>query len=125
MPTPRLKIFYDGACHLCSREMDHYKKLREKDKFDFIDITSSDFRADEFGLDRKFLDIEMHVMDENGQIHTGVRSFIEIWKRIPSWQWVARLASLPGVYHLMCVGYFVFARFVRPYLPKRKQACEI
>ena len=116
MPT---KVYYDGACHLCSREIDHYAKRDQQQQFLFIDISSPHFSAVGEGLDPVKVDQEMHVKTEDGKIFTGVDAFIELWRQMPGYAVMGRVASLPVVNSILKVGYFCFAR-IRPLLPKRK-----
>ena len=117
------RFFFDGACHLCSREVDHYLKIPGAEKIEFIDITGPTFSAQAYGLDPIAVNKAMHVISPDGAIFTGVDAFIEIWKVLPTYQTYARAANLPVVKPLLKMGYTIFAR-LRPYLPKRKDACE-
>ncbi len=47
----KMLIFYDGACPICSRDKDNfYQKVPNKEIFEFVDISSPDFRAESYGL---------------------------------------------------------------------------
>lgn len=116
------KIFYDGACYLCSTEIDHYKKKKTTVPLEYIDISTPDFKAAEFELDHEKVNQEMHVQKENGEIKTGVEAFFEIWRRIPSYQKCAWALDRNWIKPVLKIGYFGFAR-LRPYLPKRR-SCE-
>lgn len=119
----KLKIYYDGLCILCSREIDHYKKLRGSEKLEFIDITDSSFDAKKEGLDPFEVHKVMHVRTPSGQTYTKVRAFVEIWKHLPRYRWAVPIALNPVVKPILEAGYSLFAR-TRPYLPKRKKLCE-
>ena len=82
----KFQVFYDGACYLCSGEIDHYRKKETLVPFEFIDISSPEFRAESYGLEDKAVQLEMHVKSEEGTVTTGVDAFLEIWRRIPSFQ---------------------------------------
>lgn len=125
------KIFFDGLCMACSLEIEHYQKLDKGTAFDFIDITHPLFKAEEFGLDPFLVHKMMHVQDSSGTMHQGVDAFIAIWKEIPRYQFLARLAQRAFVRGALQIGYNGFV-VIRPYLPRRKQAdcsaspyCEI
>lgn len=120
----KFTVFFDGACHLCSREIRHYTKIEEAKDFEWVNIASKDFLADRYGLDPKRVHLEMHAMDESGHIHTGVKAFVEIWKRLPRWRVLAKIIQWPVFFQLAQLGYILFARLIRPVLPKRKN-CEI
>ena len=116
----KIQIYYDGLCHLCSREIDHYRKVKGSENLEFVDITADGFNAQDHGLDPKAVHQVMHVRDTNGQVATAVEAFLVIWRALPSYQWAARLVALWPVKGVALVGYHAFAR-IRPYLPKRKR----
>ena len=116
-------FFFDGACHLCSREVDHYRKIPGSEKIYFIDIAGNSFSAKDYGLDPVAVNREMHVKSPTGEIFTGVDAFIEIWKVLPHYQRYAALANHSAIKIFLKFGYRIFAS-VRPYLPKRKDSCE-
>jgi predicted DCC family thiol-disulfide oxidoreductase YuxK len=121
----KLVVYYDGLCQLCSREMKYfYNKPGTEEKIEFVDYTAPGFDARAEGLDPVAIDRFMHVKTPDGQIRVGVDAFIELWKRIPGYGWLARLAGSPLLNPLFRLGYYGFAR-VRPLLPKRKTSCPI
>jgi predicted DCC family thiol-disulfide oxidoreductase YuxK len=118
-----LKIFYDGACYLCSAEIDHYRKLNCKN-LEFVNIADPHFSAEKEGLDPYEVQLEMHVKTSDGKLIKGVDSFIEIWKHLPRYQWLVPICDNKITKPFLRGGYFVFARMIRPYLPKKKVQCE-
>lgn len=117
-------IYYDGLCQLCSREMEHYRKLKGAEQFGFIDITATNFNPLEQGLDPVAVHKAMHIKSPvTGEIKTGVDAFIEIWSLLPSYRWASRVASWPLIKALFKVFYSLFAKY-RGYLPKRKLNCS-
>ena len=36
-----VKVFYDGMCSLCSREIAYYKRLTPTKKFEWIDVNTN------------------------------------------------------------------------------------
>jgi predicted DCC family thiol-disulfide oxidoreductase YuxK len=120
---PALTVYFDGLCHLCSREIDHYRKQSGSDKISFKDITAEDFDAQSEGVDPQQVHKVMHVKDSSGNLHTGVQAFIEIWKQLPKYSPAARLAQNPPVYAILNIGYQIFAR-IRPFLPRKAKDCS-
>jgi predicted DCC family thiol-disulfide oxidoreductase YuxK len=114
-----VSIFYDGKCKVCSLEMDHYKKLNRPEVFQFIDISSSNFKADSYGLDSNQVQKEMHVLDRNGQLKVGVDAFIAIWNELPRYRWLTGVVNQKWVRPFADLGYKCFAT-IRPILPKNK-----
>jgi predicted DCC family thiol-disulfide oxidoreductase YuxK len=121
MPQPPLTLFYDGLCPLCSREIAYYRRRLSGADVSFLDITAPDFDAARHGLHPGRVRRVMHVK-VGDEVRTGLDAFIAVWQRVPGHAWLARLASRPGVYHLMTGGYHLFA-LVRPLLPRRRR-CE-
>ena len=118
------KIYFDGACSLCSREMGHYRRKEEADCCDFIDIAAPGFNASSEGLDPQRVIQAMHVRDAEGKLHVGVDAFLEIWKLFPKYRALVPIAQLPGIHHLLRCGYYCFAK-MRHLLPKKASYCEI
>lgn len=118
--TPHLSVFYDGACPLCAREIDHYRKKDKAGAIEYVDISLVGFDAKKWNLDSKKIRKHLHVLDhQSGKIYTGVDSFIAIWKVIPGFYGFAKTAELKWVKPVLKVGYAVFAE-IRPYLPGKK-----
>lgn len=118
----KLTVFYDGKCHLCFREIQHYAK-RDKDKnLNLVDITESTFDASAFGLSDAEVNLHMHVQNSEGETFKGVDAFIEIWKRIPPYQLLIPVFENRLLKPFWLKSYEVFAHHIRPKLPKRN--CE-
>ncbi len=123
MSKAKLSVYYDGLCQLCSREIDHYRKARGAEQLRFIDITAVDFQAEKEGLDPQRVHRVMHVKSAEGQIYTEVEAFVQIWKVLPGYSWMARAVESPLIRPIANLGYQGFAR-VRPWLPKKKADCS-
>lgn len=124
--TPRLIVYYDGLCPLCSREIDHYRLKAPAGQVSFVDISTPDFFATEHGLDPVAVQKHLHVRLD-GRVATGVDAFFAIWEVIPGFRWLRTFLSLPGVNWLARLFYELFA-VVRPLLPKRtcaSGACSV
>ncbi len=120
----QLTIYFDGACHLCSREINHYRKKDHQQQIRFVDISRSNFVATQEHLDPIEVQRVMHVRLPNGQLRTGVDAFVAIWQTLPGYGGFAKAAQNPIAYRLLNIGYAGFAK-VRPLLPKRKvDDCE-
>jgi predicted DCC family thiol-disulfide oxidoreductase YuxK len=120
----KTEVYFDGACHLCSREITHYRKLDRANQIRFVDIAQSSFSATNEHLDPIAVNQKMHVRDTDGKLHTGVDAFLKLWEVLPGFENWIKVAKLPGMNPLLHVGYAVFAR-LRVYLPKRKpDACD-
>lgn len=115
-----LRIFFDGLCPLCAREINVYRRRSHDGRIVFIDITDAAFSAEAEGLDPKEVHRRFHAKDGAGRIYTGPEAFVEIWKRVPGFALAVRLAALPGAGLVMEAGYFCFMH-LRPLLPRLRR----
>jgi predicted DCC family thiol-disulfide oxidoreductase YuxK len=120
----KVKVYYDGLCHLCAREMAHYRKLEGSSNIDFVDITDDSFNPTIEGLDPIKVNKFMHVRDADGAIKTKVEAFRTIWNVLPKYRKIIYFSRLPVIKQILDLGYEFFA-YIRPYLPKRvKGSCD-
>ena len=124
MSMKKLTIYYDGACYLCSAEIDQYRKVDRDGKINFVSIADPAFDVVKEGLDAKRVQREMHARLPNGELKTGVDAFIAIWNVFPKYHFLAVVASKPYIKPVLKVFYTTFASYIRPYLPKKKGVCE-
>lgn len=120
-----LRIYFDGLCPLCAREINVYRRRSHDGRIVFIDITEPSFSAEAEGLDPQEVHRRFHAKDGAGRLFSGPQAFVEIWKRVPGFSVAVRLAALPGASLAMEVGYFCFMH-LRPLLPRlrREPACD-
>lgn len=122
-----LKVFYDGQCIVCSKEIDVYKRKDIHDRVDFVDISSPLFDASQEGLDPKKVRSVFHVKSSQGRLHTGVDGFVAIWDTLEIFSTLSALAKSVYVRPIFDLGYFAFTK-VRPLLPRRQchdGSCDI
>lgn len=116
-----ITVLYDGACHLCSREISLYKKRNVDKAIGFVDISAENFDAKSWGVDAKAVHKHMHVRLANGSYKTGLDAFVAVWQVLPGYAWLARTAQIPYIAPVLRLGYAVFAK-MRPWLPRRRNA---
>lgn len=117
--SPILRIYYDGACHLCSREMEYYEQKDQKGLLRLVDISDPYFDPDQEGVDPKRVHRVMHVKREDGEICTDVDAFMAIWNVLPGYYWLSLIVGNPLLRPFFLFGYYSFAR-LRRYLPRRR-----
>jgi predicted DCC family thiol-disulfide oxidoreductase YuxK len=122
MAPSGVKVYYDGRCHLCSREMEHYRREPGGENLEFVDITTPWFQPVAEGLDPVRVHRAMHVRRSDGTLAVGVEAVLEIWEHMPRYRLAARLGRSPLPNLLLRLGYRVFAA-ARPWLPKRRRRC--
>lgn len=104
-------VFYDGQCGLCSKEINHYRKIAAEGVFDWQDLTEDVSKLEAYGVSYADGLRFLHATDEQGKLHVGVDAFVLIWKQLKRWRLLARLVSLPVIYPLADLVYRVFARW--------------
>ncbi len=123
-PEFPVKVFYDGSCWVCSREMYTYMGKNHGGRLEFVDITGPDFNPAEYGISLADFMYQMHAIDRTGRVYRGVEAFRAIWQAFPDSPWygfLGGLVGLPGAGHIARAAYRAFAG-IRKYLPKRPGA---
>jgi len=125
-PSFPLSVFFDGACVVCSTEMEHYRRKDRAGRLIIIDISAVDFKAEQYGIPLSAFMREMHVIDSQGRVYRGVDGFWAIWQAFPAstlYGLMGGLITLPLLNPLARICYKGFAR-IRRYLPKKARNCD-
>ena len=110
----QLTVFFDGACPLCRREIDFYRGQRGSEHLDWVDLSAAPpVRPLAPGLDLGTALARMHVMHPDGSFSSGGAAFAAIWRALPRFAVLGKIASVPPVAWLLEIGYRLFLR-VRP-----------
>ena len=78
----KTKVFYDGNCKICNREINVYKRLDNEKKIEWVNIHGPSLKSNSEGIDKEDLMRVLHLKTEDGQILKGVDAFIKIWSNI-------------------------------------------
>lgn len=116
------RVYFDGLCPLCSREIAHYQRRDRECALEYIDISSPAFSAAAEGLVQAELERYFHVRGSDGKMYVGLDGFVKIWETVPGFRLLAAIGKNPVARPLLRLAYRLFAR-IRPYLPRRKQEC--
>ena len=114
-----LRVFYDGQCVVCAKEIDIYRGKDSGKKIEFVDISSSAFDAASEGLDPDQVKSVFHVKDSQNRLYTGVDGFVAIWDLLGIFKTLSTLAKARMGRPVLDIGYFAFTK-VRPFLPRKK-----
>lgn len=107
---PVVTVFYDGVCPICVREMQQYRRYETDGAIIWFDITGQDAWLKSHGIDPQAALLELHVLDQDGELVLGVDAFILLWQRAPLFKPLAWLVSLPGIKSLTKHSYGWFVR---------------
>ena len=105
-------VFYDGSCPLCASEIAYYKARDVSQSLELVDVSSNAFVEDN-RLSRSQAMARFHVRLASGEQLSGAGAFVEMWRHMPKWRWVATLARFPGAMALLELTYRGFLK-VRP-----------
>lgn len=113
-------VFYDDACPLCSKEIDHYRKLEVFHPINWVPLHQDISTVKNFGFSKNALLERLHVVRGDGVVVTGASAFATIWHSIKRYHWLGKL-----VYklHLIPVLEYFYTRFAK--WRYKRQFCEI
>ena len=103
------EVFFDGECPLCKREIDVLRRLDLRRRILFTDIAAPGFDAAALGKTYPELMEVIHGRFPDGRFTTGVETFRQLYAALGFGPLVA-LSRLPGVRHLLDLGYHLFAK---------------
>lgn len=103
------KVYYDGNCYVCSAEIGAVRKKGEACGIEFVDIAELE--------DPEYYMVEM-IGQFDGEETVGTETFRKMYEKI-GYKKIVYLTRLPIIKQFVDAGYHVFARWIRPFLPKR------
>jgi predicted DCC family thiol-disulfide oxidoreductase YuxK len=103
-----LRVFYDGACPLCTAEIGVYKSCAGAEAIDFVDVSQSSRDEIVPGLSRRQALARFHVAMPDGTIASGGRAFAELWAALPAFAGAGRLGRHRAISWLLEGAYRVF-----------------
>lgn len=106
-----IRVFYDGKCGLCRREINHYIRIAPAGVFEWVDITVNPDPFTVLGYSLSDGLKALHVQAASGTMYTGVDAFIVIWRQMPRWRLLATFASLPLIHPTARIAYRIFAEW--------------
>ena len=112
-----MKVYFNNSCKICKAEIDIYKK-EEISEINWVDITNNKQAKIDTKKDFKELLRRLHV-EKNGEIFSGAKAFLLVWKNIPKYKFLYKIFSLPIIFQIFSVGYEIIAFFL--YLKNKKQ----
>ena len=108
-----LTVYFDGACPVCAREIALYRRQRGAHTVRWVDASSCDATALGPGLDRTEALARLHARRPDGTLLEGAGAFAAMWRALPAWSMLGRLAGWPPLRRLLDLGYDGFLRVRR------------
>lgn len=112
--TAQVKVWYDGACPLCLREIALMRRLDRRGAIDFVDVAAGADPA--CPIDRAELLARFHA-EEDGTILNGAAAFAAMWRAIPVLRPLGILARNRAALRVLEAAYVRFLK-IRPRLQR-------
>ena len=104
-----VEVFFDGACALCSREINMLRRLDRSARIRFTDIAAPSFDPRDTGLTWQTLMDRIHGRLPDGTIIEGVEVFRRLYTAVGFGPLVA-ITRLPIIRQLLDLAYVAFAK---------------
>jgi len=112
--TPPVRVWYDGACPLCLREIALMRRLDKRGAITFVDVAAGSDPS--CPVDRAQLLARFHA-EEDGVIHSGAAAFAAMWRAIPLLRPLGLAARNRTVLRVLEAAYLRFLK-LRPHLQR-------
>ena len=112
-----MKVYYNESCNICRAEINLYKKQNIKE-IEWVDITNNIVAEKNTSKDNKALLRRLHV-EKDGQIFSGAKAFLLVWKKIPKYKFLFTILRLPIIFSVFSFFYEIIAFFL--YQKNKKQ----
>ncbi len=109
-----VRVWYDGACPLCLREIAVMRRLDRRGRITFIDVAAGSDPS--CPVDRAQLLARFHA-EEDGVVHSGAAAFAAMWRAIPVLRPLGLAARHPLMLRVLEAAYLRFLR-LRPRLQR-------
>ena len=106
---PTCTVYFDGMCPVCNREIATYRQLRGGNTMNWVDASRCDPVRLSVGLERADALQRLHVERADGTLLSGAAAFVEIWRHLPAFAWMARLCANR---YMLAVLDFAYDRFL-------------
>jgi predicted DCC family thiol-disulfide oxidoreductase YuxK len=89
-PRAAIRVYYDGGCPVCSREIGWYRAMRGAERVDWVDISTGPVPD---GHTREALLKRFTILRGNGSTVTGAEAFAALWRSLRPTRWLGRLSD--------------------------------
>ena len=99
-PNPddrRLKVFFDGSCPRCRREIKLYRRLTGSINCHWIDANTMNAGEMPKRFTREGLLNRFHVEHPTEGLLSGALAFGMLWRELFGWRWIYTIVKIPIV----------------------------
>jgi len=104
-----IEVFFDGDCPLCMREIRFLARRDSGNRICFTDISVPTFAPLSYGLEQEDFMDRIRGRLPDGSMIDGVEVFRRLYAAV-GFKWTVRLTRLPGIAHILELGYKWFAK---------------
>ena len=116
-----IKVYFDGVCGHCSKEIKYYQRIAPDSVFKWIDVAADPTAMNDYKITQAQALLYLHVVDADDKISIGSYAFAAIWKRLPKWKILGHIISIPVIRNLTQIFYTIFAK----YRFKKNKHCQL
>ncbi len=91
------RVFFDGGCPVCRREIGWYQRLRGGDRVEWVDVSNRLDAPEGLPEGTTVLDLMQRftIVRQDGTMVSGGAGFIALWRALGPLRWLGRLADHP------------------------------
>ena len=86
MSASELKVFYDGSCPLCAREISFYRRRRGAAGVTWVDVSAAPENRLPPSVSRQDALARFHVVGADGATVSGAAAFVALWSALPAFR---------------------------------------
>ncbi len=105
------KVFFDGNCPVCKREINLYKRLNTKNNITWYDISNDKEALKLLNKKKKDCLKRLHVLDDEYNLNIGIDAFIVIWRQVKYFRYLAIIADLGIIKLVLNYAYSNYANY--------------
>ena len=119
-------VFYDANCIVCDTEINYYRKQKNNDLINWVNISDHNFNPSQYQIEDLPFKQKLYAKKDN-DLYDGIDTFLLIWETLQIWHFMVKISKIKPIRKIMDIGYYLFT-MIRPYLPKRHKCddqCQI
>lgn len=100
MNTSRYTLLYDGACRICTGQVEMVAAYNDADLIEIVDLRSPAVHERFPQITPEAAQRELHLVSPDGTLYRGAEAVRETLLRLPSLRGLGEVLGLPGMMNL-------------------------
>lgn len=105
------KVFFDGNCPICRKEIKTYQRLSLDKKIEWYDVSKDKNISKTINKTQKDCLKIFHVVDENNDLKTAIDAFLVIWKKTKYFRYLNIVFKIPFFKKFIEFLYIKYAKY--------------